>query len=286
MRLAWATDIHLNAADAAATESFVRSLLDADADALLVTGDIGEAGSVEGCLEMLAGRLARPVYFVLGNHDYYFGSIAGVRARMRALSSTAPRLRWLPAAGVVPLTAHTALVGHDGWADGRLGAGTASRVIMNDYLLIEELAEIVGRAARGRTRDVDAWLATFWATQAERFAAIRALGEEAAGYARATLPAALDQFPNVVFLTHVPPFSEASWHEGVCSDDEWLPHVTCAALGAALREAAAARPDRRLTVLCGHTHGSGTADVLPNLRVVTGGAQYGRPALQRVLDVE
>jgi hypothetical protein len=44
-----------------------------------------------------------------------------------------------------------------------------------------------------------------------------------------------------------------------------------------------AHPDARMTVLCGHTHGAGVVDVLPNLRVVTGGADYGAPALQDVL---
>jgi hypothetical protein len=41
-----------------------------------------------------------------------------------------------------------------------------------------------------------------------------------------------------------------------------------------------------MTVLCGHTHSSGEAQILPNLRVLTGGAVYGKPALQRVLEVE
>lgn len=34
-----------------------------------------------------------------------------------------------------------------------------------------------------------------------------------------------------------------------------------------------------------HTHGSGEAQILPNLRVLTGGARYGAPVVQRVLEV-
>jgi 3',5'-cyclic-AMP phosphodiesterase len=37
------------------------------------------------------------------------------------------------------LTPNTALVGHDGWGDGRLGDLNWSGVILNDFLLIEEL---------------------------------------------------------------------------------------------------------------------------------------------------
>lgn len=36
---------------------------------------------------------------------------------------------------------------------------------------------------------------------------------------------------------HVPPFREASWHQGRISDDDWLPHFTCKAVGDVLREA-------------------------------------------------
>ncbi len=48
----------------------------------------------------------------------------------------------------------------------------------------------------------------------------------------------------------------------------------------------AAHLDRQMTVLCGHTHGGGETEVLPNLRVLTGAAVYGEPKVQRVLEVE
>ena len=42
-------------------------------------------------------------------------------------------------------------------------------------------------------------------------------------------------------------------------------------------------PQCQLTVLCGHTHGSGTVEILPNLQVHTGAATYGEPAIQQPL---
>jgi len=44
--------------------------------------------------------------------------------------------------------------------------------------------------------------------------------------------------------------------------------------------------DHQLTVVCGHTHGAGETQVLPNLLAITGGAEYGRPKVQRVFEVE
>ncbi|WP_437759864.1 hypothetical protein [Sorangium sp. So ce1389] len=65
--------------------------------------------------------------------------------------------------------------------------------------------------------------------------------------------------------------------------DDWLPHFTCKAAGKAIREAAEQHPERRIEVLCGHTHGAGVAEILPNLLVRTGGAEYGEPAVQCVI---
>src|SRR5882672_9188290 len=115
MKLAWATDIHLDFLDAAGIERFTSQLEKSDAAAFLIGGDIAKAGSVERHLRSLEARLLRPLYFVLGNHDFYVGSIAKVRAAMRALSGKSTLLKWLPEAGVVRLTPATALVGHDGW---------------------------------------------------------------------------------------------------------------------------------------------------------------------------
>jgi 3',5'-cyclic AMP phosphodiesterase CpdA len=266
-RLAWLTDLHLNFLDPPGQEAFYRTLAETDADAFLLGGDMGEAPDVARHLNAIDNAVQRPVYFVLGNHDFYRGSIAGVRDKAEALATASPNLHWLPRAGVVPLTAATCLVGHGGWGDGRLGDYAGSGVLLNDWGLIGEFGG-------------------FFEAPQERLAKLRALGDEAGAHFRAVLPAALGRFRHVLVLTHVPPFREACWHQGRVAGDEWLPHFTCKAAGDALAEAMAPRPGRRMTVLCGHTHGAGEARVLPNLRVLTGGAAYGSPVVQRVIEAE
>jgi 3',5'-cyclic AMP phosphodiesterase CpdA len=264
VKLAWVTDIHLDFVDAQRLDAFGAALESSGADGFLVGGDIAKAPSVEAHLRLLASRLRRPIWFVLGNHDFYLGSIVEVRAAIRGLGRTSEWLRWLPDCGVVSLTTSTALVGCDGWGDARLGNFAATPVQLNDFRLIEELSGL---------------------SHADRLRRLRALGDESADRLRANLFRALERFQKIVVLTHVPPFREACWHEGKVSDDDWLPYFTCDAVGEALREAAIARPDRDLTVLCGHTHGSGTAEILANLRVWTGGAAYGRPRIERTIEV-
>jgi hypothetical protein len=115
---------------------------------------------------------------------------------------------------------------------------------------------------------------------------LHALGDEAAAHFHQVVPQALEQSDHVLVLTHVPPFHEACWHRGQISDENWAPHFTCQAVGKALKEIMQRCPDRRMTVLCGHTHTAGQAQILANLTVLTGEAQYGAPKVQQILEVE
>ncbi|MEK7404339.1 MAG: metallophosphoesterase [Acidobacteriota bacterium] len=263
-RIGWLTDIHLNFLSEPERRRFYDSLHAAMLDAVLIGGDIGVAGSVELYLAEMEACLAVPIYFVLGNHDFYGGSIAAVRQRVRRQAAGARRLHWLSEAGVIKLSETTALVGHDSWGDGRFGDHFRSDVLLNDFFLIEEL------------RGLDKW---------ELLARLNALGDEAARHLGRVLPEALESFSHVIVLTHVPPFKEACWHEGRISSDDYLPYFASRAVGEALLAAIEARPDRRLTVLCGHTHSPGVAQVRTNLVVYTGGAEYGRPVIQQMLEV-
>ncbi len=257
MRLAWATDIHVNMVSDEAAAALGREL--ARADVVLLAGDIAEAHSLERYLRLVGGRV--PTYFVLGNHDFYGGSIARVRAAMRELSRAGSPV-WLPAAGVVSLTRTTALVGVDGWGDGRVGDFSGSPIELSDWVLIEEL--------RGLNR----------ATRLER---LRALGDESADVLRPLLDEALAAHSGAIVLTHVPPFRESCWHDGAISSDDWLPWFTCRAVGDVLLAAAERHPGRQIAVYCGHTHGGGVARIRDNLIVHTGAAQYGKPAVQGIV---
>jgi hypothetical protein len=119
--------------------------------------------------------------------------------------------------------------------------------------------------------------------RAARWRRLNELGDEAGAHFRRVLPAVVARYANVIVATHVPPFDRATWHDGRMSDPDWLPFFSCRASGQAILEAFQANPQCRGAVYCGHTHGAGEVEVLPNLRVVTGGAVYGRPTLQRVL---
>lgn len=264
MRLAWLTDVHLNFVSGERLRGLAEEVAATGAEAAVITGDIGEADDVEELLEAFAAALGRPVHFVLGNHDFYGSSVAEVRAAMEWRTRAGGLLSWLPAAGVVPLTARAALVGHDGWGDARAGDWEHSRVELADFHAIADLAGL---------------------SRAARIERLRELGDEAAAYLRARTAEALARFDHVVVATHVPPFEDACWHEGRRSEPAWLPYFTCVAAGEALRAALEPYPGKRVTVLCGHTHGEGSCEPAAGMVVHTGGAEYRYPALQRVLEL-
>jgi len=264
VRLAWATDLHFEFTTVDAVVKFCERMIALAPDGLLLTGDLAQAPSLERYLRALDRALPMPIYFVLGNHDFYHGSIGTVRGQVEALVAQAAHLVWMSRTDVVSVGPNTALIGHDGWADGRCGDYTASRVLVKDYRLIGELT---GLTSEGRR------------------AVLGALGDEAAAHFARVLPKALSRHRRVIALTHVPPFPETTWYQGRIADPEWLPHFCARAVGDVMVGIMEAHPDHELLVLCGHTHTGGAVQVTPNLRVVVGSAEYGRPELQDVLEL-
>ena len=53
----------------------------AGSDKILITGDIAEAKDVCELLTEFSQHVNSSIYFVLGNHDYYFGSVINVRGK-------------------------------------------------------------------------------------------------------------------------------------------------------------------------------------------------------------
>ncbi|HUS30286.1 MAG TPA: metallophosphoesterase, partial [Kofleriaceae bacterium] len=205
MRATWLTDVHLNFMRPLALRAFYERVRQERPDCLFVTGDIGEADSVGRFVEEL-GRIA-PVYYVLGNHDYYRAGIHAVRENLPA--------GWLPAAGPVALTEQTVLLGVDGWGDARCG-DLDSNVQLSDWQLIEDFERVrYDRKAR--------------------VALLQELGT-AEAFVLGELLARAPASQRLVVLTHVPPFPEACVYDGAQSEPAWLPWFTCIATGQLLAE--------------------------------------------------
>jgi hypothetical protein len=176
-------------------------------------------------------------------------------------------IRWLPLHGIVPLNGDSALIGHECWSDGGYGDYFNSPIVLNDYLLIAELANL---------------------NPQDRLLQMQAFAREGAEYLREQLLAAFAAgYQTVYIATHSPPFQDACWYDGHTpqDDDPYLPHFACKAAGDLLLEVASKHPERELIVLCGHTHGEGDLRKLPNLRVITGASEYTVTRIQQVINL-
>ena len=120
MRLAWLTDIHLNFVDALTMGQLLESATK-KSDAVAISGDIAESHNVCHYLRQVEETVQKPIYFVLGNHDFYRGSISQVRRVVSGLASESKHLKYLTAMGVEELAPRTAIIGHDGWPDAGFG---------------------------------------------------------------------------------------------------------------------------------------------------------------------
>ena len=82
MKLIWLSDIHLEFPTDKVVRTFIARVAGEKPDAILITGDISNAVRIEYHLGLLA-TLPCPIYFVLGNHDFYEGSFASVEATVK-----------------------------------------------------------------------------------------------------------------------------------------------------------------------------------------------------------
>lgn len=267
-KLAWLTDIHLNFLDKQERKLFYDEILSKNCDAVLISGDIAEATCLVEILNEMADQLEKPIYFILGNHDYYRGQVTEVRNKVAELSERHDHLFWLPASGMQTLKNGNILLGQDGWADGRLGDYQNSSVSLNDSRMILDLfqANTLGKfqllSKMQQLADVDA-------TQLED-----------------DLKKAVKQDPKkIIVLTHVPPFKEACLHEGVISDPHWLPYFSSKVMGDVLKQVAKENPSVEFLVLCGHTHSKAEYKPLDNLIVRAGSAEYSQPEIQDVISL-
>ena len=268
-KYAWATDVHLDFLSNRPQDliTFAESLIKHDnPTGIFLTGDISTAKSVIYHLSAIEKVVQRPIYFVLGNHDYYGSSVELVRKAMRELTNVSPFLRYMPTMPYYALTPSTAVIGHDGWYDAHHGDWQNSAFQMNDWTAIRDFHDVHGN-------------------KASIVGVARKLAHEGVTHVHNAIKQAVRYHKNVIILTHVPPFRESHIYQGKVGDDFAQPWFTSKMMGDMLLDAAKSFPSHSFTVLAGHTHGKYSGKIRDNLMVNVGGAEYYTPALQGLVEV-
>ena len=187
---------------------------------------------------------------MLGNHDFYGGSIEAVRAAVTALER--------PAAiseishgdrKSSSLTPKVGLIGDDGWADARLGNYEQSLIMMNDYRLIAELAPL---------------------SKEDRWPKLQELGDQAAAHVRRLLPQALAAISGSFSPRTSRPCARPAGTKGNFPTTNGCPISLAKPSAIRFWKSCATNPTKQLTVYCGHTHSPGICQPLSNVTIHTG----------------
>ena len=259
--LTWLTDLHLEFCSHQTRNLLYQAINEAAGEIVVITGDLSAGRHRLAQYTELAEQIRKPVYFVLGNHDRYGTTFAGTDAVVGRVTKLFSHMIRLDGSQVVPLSGSVALIGVDGWADGLGGEGPATKARINDFYQILDFA-----------------------TEPEP-RVFREMKERARKYSQALKPSlfkALKHFQTIIIATHVPPYEGAAWHEGLPSSPDYQPFFSSPTMGNLLKAAAAAHPEKRVLVLCGHTHSPGIYRD-GSILVITGGARYGYPEIAKTI---
>lgn len=264
-RALWLTDLHFEFLENEVAIEFMHSLRDYSFDMLWVTGDISTSNHLQTTLKMMTDTIQKPIYFVLGNHDFYGESVDNLEKKIQVFSQQNKYLHYLSCCDVIELNNNHALIGHDTWSDGRNGAYFTSDIVMNDFFGILNF--------RGLNKE-------------ERLLSMQKLADKSVSHIRQALNNALQKYKHIWMLTHVPPFKNSCVYKGKIADDNWLPFFSCKVMADFLKSTMSKHPKQTLTVISGHTHSHSVVNVLDNLTAIVGGAEYCHPKMQKIFDFD
>lgn len=261
MRLAWATDIHLDCVSEDSFFRFVQSIQNAKVDRLLLTGDNSTSRRVLSDLGRLQNRIRIPIDFVLGNHDYWhltFEATDKVMADYHSLDLT-----YLTNSEPIHFGDGSYLLGVDGWYDGRAGDYSGSRIRM------AELGEIPGLNSMNSF---------------DRLALYQRRADHHTHLISKRVKDVASRAKMIVVATHFPPFPQSCFHFSSPTPSSYLPFYCNLRLGQELLCLAREYPNVQFMVLCGHTHSERAYRPVSNLVCFVGSAIYRHPELQAVLE--
>jgi len=283
MRLAWATDIHLDFVtdpndifhSSKNIDTFCSLILKDKPEALLLSGDISLSSFLVDHLVALEERLRFPIYFVLGNHDFWRGDFDGVRRQMKNLSYIADHLKYLSTTPYINLEPNVSLVGHDGWYDGFYGDPKRTNFIMNDWNYVSDFAK--------------AGVMSHNSPNIEKVLLIsRQQASSAAHHIANGIKAAISKSSakKIIIATHVPPFTQPI-DAGLNASEalNFYPWYASRIMGDMLLSAAKSNPHVKFEIFCGHIHSDYEGLIAPNLLLRSGKSEYSEPRCQGVYNI-
>lgn len=250
----WYTDTHLDKVAPWTLMRFIYHVAKQNPHGVFLTGDISTGPMLCFHLRLLARHIKCPIYFVLGNHDYHFTSIAKQHEKIRAMCREVPNLIWMTESDVIDLNHEVGLIGAEGWYDAQLGNSNYLKYTLDRFLTTE-------------FRKLP--------TLKDQIEEFRNLAKISCDFLEDKLEQALNQdFKTVYILTHFPPWKEATRDVGKFMERFWLPYNVNYGLGQMIERVMKDRKKRNVTVLAGHTHTDAWIHVARNIECKVNKAKY------------
>lgn len=276
-KIAWGADLHLeykrDRIDTNTLNSYLEALKKQEPDALLLGGDIGTHETTPEILSILAQETNTPIYFTLGNHDFYNNfdnpetkTVKKTIEKIHNLANNHRTLSFLDTNTTpIKLTEDTALIGETSWADAKYGTIDFTKFRICDQTgFIYDFIGLKGKKLEETMNQ---------------------LGEEVAGKVAKKIDTALGTYNNIILLTHIPPFKEGCFYNGKPQTKYAIPFFSCKSLGETLIKKAKENPQSNFTVLCGHTHSYAKIRPAKNLEAITTDSRNKLPNMTNLITI-
>jgi predicted phosphohydrolase len=264
------TDLHLSSTDEISRKILYDNIKQLKPLIIFITGDISNSVTMKQCLQDLIMNIdiETSVFYVLGNHDYYYSSVDDVINDLTLQyhkNYFFTELLVCKPMWVKEIFIHNNLIiGVNNFPDGRCGDLEKSKISINDYAyikdyVVDDYKEVMKRLGKISADQLDSRLNDY----------------------------DLYLYDNIIILMHTPPFRGAALHNGMMTMGGYEPHMVNISCGEVLEYHASKSENKNtnFVVLCGHTHTQSVYEHLQNLIVYTGGSYVGHPNISGVISL-
>ena len=269
------SDLHFDHCSEVQIVEFAKQII---SDVILITGDISTSHKFRNHIFLFERYTNRPIYYVLGNHDFYYSSINEFRNKVCDIDRMSQFLKYLSSVPYIQLSNNTAIIGHDGWYDAN--NIISEEIYMNDWSLIKEYAT---------TPDLNFYKIAQISKQICNIS-IKHIADSIAKVTKQK-----KNINNIIVATHVPPFEEI--FQQISKSPETInsrrkrfdilkPWYLSNSMGILLKKAADTFPHIKFSIFCGHLHENASVKIKDNLYCYTSEAIYSQPRIGTIFVIE